>query len=94
MHFSGSTYIRKNAGRYGGAIRTASRDSTLSFSGHTVFYSNQAIVGGAIYTTYKTTVRFSGFIVFSHNRADQDGGALYALGSNILIRDTLRKLFT
>lgn len=72
-----------------------SSHSSLSFRNYTTFQSNRAILGGAIYLTYETTLTFIiGFTLFTHNKADGDGGAMYALGTDIIISNDSTMNFT
>lgn len=84
LNFSGTTNF---SGKFGGGIKIASRNSMLYFTDYTVFDSNGAFIGGAIYSLYETKLMFSGFVLFTHNTADRDGGALYALGTDIIIKN-------
>ena len=93
IRFNKSTNINENTGEHGGGIRILLRNSHLSFSSETVFANNSAIIGGAIYSGYGTTLEFSGKILFTGNRAATNGGALYALGTEVVvINDDYRKL--
>ena len=92
IKFNESTNIHENTGEQGGGIRIILRNSHLSFSSETVLANNSAIIGGAIYSGYGTTLEFSGKTLFTGNRAATDGGALYALGTDVVINNDNHKL--
>jgi predicted outer membrane repeat protein len=77
--------VRDNSGMLGGGIY--SLNSSLSLS-YTRFVSNRALSGGAMYL-FHGTMLFSGATVFSTNSAERDGGALYAIGTNIHLHQTI-----
>lgn len=82
--FTGTTQIIRNSALSGGGIK--SRDSFLTFAGVTIIKANSAPTGGAISCT-QGGVTFRDSVQFVHNRADSEGGAIYALGSNIVFKD-------
>ena len=79
--FVGDTTITHNQGQRGGGIY--SRSSPLLFTGHTLFSNNSGFIGGAIFSLFETTLTFNGTARFTHNTAETDGGAIYAIGTNI-----------
>ena len=81
MAFVGVTRIIDNTGISGGGIY--SRSSSLFFTGHTLFRNNSGLIGGAIFSLFGTKLTFNGTARFTHNSADTDGGALYAVGTDI-----------
>lgn len=81
--FIGVSKIEDNTGRTGGAIY--SRSSSLFFTGKTLFSNNSGSIGGAIYSLFGTTLTFNESIVFTHNTVDADGGALYVIGTKIIL---------
>ncbi len=83
--FTGTTTISSNQGNSGGGI--SSRNSVLVFMDETFFDSNHATAGGAI-NSLQGEVTFHGATTFLNNTAEMDGGALYALGSHIILEDT------
>ena len=59
-------------------------DSSVSFSGYTLFHNNSADNGGAI-ESVDSTISFTGTTIFTSNTAtgESGGGALYALNTRI-----------
>lgn len=86
--FTATTTIVNNTGEYGGGINTRH-----SFAGPTIFCYNHATVGGAIYTLHAIIVSFSADTQFIHNRADTNGGAIYAIGTNITVGNLVTASF-
>ena len=84
LTFKGITQILRNSGLAGGSI--SSKDSNVTFTGTAVIDANISPEGGAI-SAIQGTVAFNGIVHFTRNIADSEGGAIYALGSNIIIRD-------
>ena len=82
LNFTGNTQISRNEGKTGGGI--SSKNSILTFTGDTLFDANTAIEGGAI-NSLQGQVVFHGTTRFTHNQADSKGGAINALGSNIVL---------
>lgn len=84
--FRGVTNILRNTGKSGGGLGIiGARSSSVLFQDDTNFINNSAFIGGAIFTLYDTKLLFTGTTLFECNRADTNGGALYALGTNITI---------
>ena len=81
--FSGRNIISNNTGTEGGGIQVISKNSILYFTGSSVLYGNKAGFGGAIYSPFGTELTFSGDMLFSHNTADTNGGAIYSIYTNI-----------
>ena len=79
--FSGITQISRNAGTTGGGI--SNKGSFITFTGPTWFDGNTAQTGGAI-NSIQGEIAFHSTVLFTHNRADSDGGGIYAIGSNIV----------
>ena len=81
-------FIRNTAKLSGGAISVGKcfkyyeREDLINFHGETWLDSNSASIGGAIRAEC-ATIRFIGNSVFKGNLADSNGGALYALRSDI-----------
>lgn len=80
--FYGTTKLSYNAGENGGGIR--STGSFLIFVGYTFFSANSAEAGGAI-NSLQGGIIFYGLTQFTHNRADFNGGAIYAVGSPVIL---------
>jgi predicted outer membrane repeat protein len=85
VSFSGTTNISKNTGTFGGGVSVTSQSSFLKFVDYSVFDGNNANLGGAMYLPRQTIMLFSGFVLFKNNSAHEDGGALYAIGTDIVI---------
>lgn len=85
--FTGTTQIVNNTGIYGGGVN--SQNSMLSFIVDTIeFGHNIAVVGGAIYSLYGTIsfeYSLEDTISFTHNIAYTEGGALYAISTDISV---------
>ena len=92
VKFLGQTNISFNTGRMGGGLTVPSGKSAVSFFDYIVFDSNRATIGGAIYSLYETTITFSHSASFAYNLADEDGGALYVLGTKIIF-ETCEKCY-
>ena len=82
--FNGDTQILRNVGMSGGGL--SSKDSFLTFTGSTWFDGNTAQAGGAI-NSIQGEIAFRSTVLFTNNTADSDGGAIYAEGSNILLKN-------
>ena len=82
--FSGIINISNNTGKEGGGIKVTTKNTQLYFKGSTVLYGNKAGLGGAIYSQFEIELTFSGDTLFSQNRADTNGGALYSANTNII----------
>ena len=82
-------FIHNTAKLSGGAISVGKcfinydREDLINFHGETWLESNSASIGGAIRAEC-AKIRFIGNSVFKGNSADSNGGALYALSSDIL----------
>ena len=81
--FNGSTNFSNNQG---GII---SRDSSMEFSGNTLFYNNSALTNGGAISSQNGTLTFSGSTSFISNKAQIDGGALYALKTEVAFHDAV-----
>ena len=81
--FNGDTQILRNVGMSGGGL--SSKDSFLIFTGSTWFDGNTAQAGGAI-NSIQGEIAFRSTVLFTNNTADSDGGAIYAEGSNIILK--------
>ena len=82
--FDGNTLINSNTGEVGGGI--AAQNSFVVFQDSCKFSNNTALYAGALNTIYGV-VHFQGSTQFAHNTADKDGGALYATGTTIEIKE-------
>ena len=82
--FNGDTQILRNVGMSGGGL--SSKDSFLTFTGSAWFDGNTAQAGGAI-NSIQGEIAFRSTVLFTNNTADSDGGAIYAEGSNILLKN-------
>ena len=85
LHFTGTNnFIGNSASSINGVGAIYSEANTsLSFSGTSIFTHNLAEVGGAIATLENVVVTFSGTNIFTSNSAKDGGGAFYA-SSNTL----------
>ena len=83
MTFSALLFTN-NTGQFGGGIQ--SKNSHLSFHHRITFRNNKALIGGAVYSLHGTisysSIR-SYILLFTLNVAERDGGALYAMGTDI-----------
>ena len=70
----------------GGALEA--EFSSVHFSGHTMFSSNTGDNGAAL-GLLQGELHFSGPTIFHENKANKDGGAIYATGTIIYINDTV-----
>lgn len=85
--FTGATRILDNTGRFGGGIH--SERSSITFTDSNTLENNHGLVGGAIYLVHGT-LSLGIFTLFLQNRADEDGGALYAVSTDITLRETVK----
>ncbi len=69
-----------------GAVSVAN-DSSLTLAGNTVFASNQAKNGGALYNAGSLTV--SGTLEFTGNQATENGGAIYNAAGTLTVTDAV-----
>lgn len=90
VSFEGCTGIFFNTGELGGGIQ--SKNSVLFFWGHTRIENNSATVGGGIGAD-SSVLEFNSVTVGAHNSAHSKGGVIYALNSNITVRNTTTFLF-
>ena len=89
LNFNGTTNFINNSaeGGYGGAVYMFYK---LSFNGTSNFIGNSAGcasnpgLGGAIFTSYNTVLRFSGTVNFINNSAEDGGGAIFTLNNTTL----------
>ena len=85
--FHGNTTFLQNKGRYGGVIYANS--AVINILGHVEFLENEAEYGGAL-ILYQSNVSVltgqSAEVNFVGNRAQEFGGAVYAIDSQIIIR--------
>ena len=79
--FTGITKILDNTGKLGGSIY--SERSSIILTNNSLLQGNNASFGGAIYSVHGTG---GGGTVFQSNRADADGGALYAINTEITLK--------
>ena len=82
--FTGITEILDNTGKLGGSIY--SEGSSIIFTNNSLLQGNNASFGGGIYSVHGTLLLGGGYIVFLSNRADVDGGALYAINTDITLQ--------
>lgn len=86
------TRIANNVGKFGGGMHA--KNLVISFKHYITFANNTASIGGAVYSSHGTVsydVRSAiGTLVFTNNRADTDGGALYATSTDIIFKDTVK----
>ena len=75
---SNVTFLKANyfTNNIGGGIEAES--SSIEFHDVTVFSNNSSPYGGAL-QLLQGTLSFSGNVLFSKNKADKDGGAIYAI---------------
>ena len=85
------TKICNNSGDKGGGIKVT-QISNLKFGGQLIFDGNKAELGGAIYLPFGTKLLIIGNVLFTHNRADKDGGAIYAQQTNISINNYMNRI--
>ena len=78
--------IANNTGSFGGGMH--SDNSKMSFPHGATFAGNKANFGGSIYSVYGK-VDISGDTVFMHNTAQRDGGAMFALCTDIMLNSTI-----
>ncbi len=81
LTFVGTTIIHHNIGTTGGGIN--SKNAIIRFQGSTSFDSNYALAGGAINSIQGKLSFEHRNVLFKGNRADSNGGAIYAIGSTI-----------
>jgi predicted outer membrane repeat protein len=91
-------FVNNHARGNGGALRLDGRETLLNpqtknfalfFANYSKFDGNWADNGGgAIYVRYLTTCEFSEAVYFSRNMAGTDGGAINALESRILFKES------
>ena len=86
----GNVTIESNTGKIGGGIRAF--DSLIHIVGHCDLAWNNATSGGAMSTLYGT-VYIQGPTQFTHNTADEDGGAMLADNTVIQIRNKVNFTF-
>ena len=79
--FSGITRILRN---FGGGI--LSQSSVITFSNYTSFVNNTLY---SALNCYEGKILFQGSTVFIRNRADDNGGAIYATGTSIYMQGIL-----
>ena len=86
LHFTGTNnFIGNSASSINGVGAIYSEANTsLSFSGTSIFTHNLAEVGGAIATLENVVVTFSGTNIFTSNSAKDGGGAFYASSNTSL----------
>ena len=89
--FSGLTIINNNTGQFGGGMHL--KNSFLTFTDNATFAYNKASVGGAIYSIYRTILHFNGDTFLKQNTADEDGGAIYALNTDITVKGVAQFMF-
>ena len=82
--FTGITEILDNTGKLGGSIY--SERASIIFTNNSLLQGNNTSLGGAIYSIYGTLLLGGGYTVFLRNRADADGGALYAINTEITLQ--------
>ena len=63
-------------------------NSYISFRESTIFKNNHALDGGAVNSLYGAMM-FSGITIFTQNTAERNGGAIYAIGTDIKFEDTV-----
>ena len=80
--FNGSTDFLNNQG---GIV---SRESSMEFSGNTLFYNNSVLTNGGAINSEGGTLTFRGSTSFISNKAQIDGGALYAFKTAIAFYGT------
>ena len=84
---SGRTNISNNSGTQGGGITVIRgggiESNNLIFRGRLMFDGNKAELGGAIYLPFGSQLQLSESVLFTHNTADRDGGAIYAQQTSI-----------
>ena len=76
----GNVTIESNTANMGGGIRAV--ESHISIRGDCVLAWNNATFGGAMSTLYGV-VHLQGPTQFTHNTADEDGGAIFAEGTEV-----------
>jgi predicted outer membrane repeat protein len=87
VQFTHNTLMTGNTGNTGGGVR--SENSELTFPDRATFTDNKATYfGGAIYTVYGR-VSISGISLLKHNTALRDGGAMFALGTDVVLNGTV-----
>lgn len=94
-----SNFTENTASSLGGAINI--NNGNLIMSGESMFSGNEASYGGAIYTVFDRTINilgpeptlsFEGNIIFTHNKANVDGGAICSLGINIIFENDTKNV--
>ena len=90
--FTGITKILDNTGKLGGSIN--SERSSIIFTNNSLLQGNNASFGGAIYSIHGTLLLGGGYTVFIRNRADADGGALYAINTEITLQKEVQFNYT
>ena len=81
--FMGKTLLSDNSGATGGGID--SKESYVKFRDYTTFDGNSATIGGAI-NSNQGEVSLNGLTWFLGNTVDKEGGAIYAVRTNIIMR--------
>jgi predicted outer membrane repeat protein len=85
--FTHNTLITGNTGSTGGGIH--SENSELTFYDRVTFTDNKAkYFGGAIYAVYGR-VSVSGISLLKQNIALRDGGAMFALGTDVVLNSSI-----
>ena len=86
--FNRTKYFTPNSANNDGGVIYAVKNRSFSFTGTSSFCSNLAMRGGAIFTSFKSTVTCTGNISFTHNAGDNTedsrGGAIYLAISSTL----------
>ena len=92
--FHGNTTFLQNKGRYGGVIYANS--AVINIPGRVEFLENEAEYGGALILHQSNISVLTGQfaeVSFVGNRAQESGGAVYAIDSQIIIRSGQKLLF-
>ena len=79
---SGNVTIESNTANMGGGIRAV--ESHINIRGDCILSWNNATFGGAMSTLYGV-VHLQGPTQFTHNTADEDGGAILAEGTDVQV---------
>ena len=87
--FKGYADITSNFGKFGGAINC--KNSILVFSGNVNVQYNEALIGGAIHSfNGEITFEENGDVaLFAYNAADLNGGAFYAMATDVTLKHSL-----